>query len=42
MKIVVDDKIPYIREKLALLTSDVLYLRGAEITESDVQDDDAL
>ena len=24
MKIVVDDKIPYIREKLALLTSDVV------------------
>ena len=42
MKIVVDDKIPYIREKLALLTSDVMYLRGAEITASDVKDADAL
>ena len=42
MKIVVDDKIPYIREKLALLTSDVVYLRGAEITASDVKDADAL
>lgn len=42
MKIVVDDKIPYIREKLALLTSEVVYLRGAEITASDVKDADAL
>lgn len=42
MKIVVDDKIPYIREKLALLTSDVVYLRGAEITANDVKDADAL
>ena len=30
MKIVVDDKIPYIREKLAQLTSDVVYLRRRE------------
>jgi erythronate-4-phosphate dehydrogenase len=42
MKIVVDDKIPYIREKLAQLTSDVVYLRGAEITANDVKDADAL
>ena len=42
MKIIVDDKIPYIREKLALLTSDVVYLRGAEITADDVKDADAL
>ena len=42
MKIIVDDKIPYIREKLALLSSDVVYLRGAEITADDVKDADAL
>ena len=42
MKIIVDDKIPYIREKLAFLTSDVVYLRGAEITADDVKDADAL
>jgi erythronate-4-phosphate dehydrogenase len=42
MKIIVDDKIPYIREKLALLTSDVVYLRGVEITSDDVKDADAL
>ncbi len=42
MKIVVDDKIPYIREKLALLADDVVYLRGAEISAADVRDADAL
>ena len=42
MKIVVDDKIPYIREKLALLADDVVYLRGSEITADDVRDADAL
>ncbi len=42
MKIVVDDKIPYIREKLALLADDVVYLRGAEISAADVADADAL
>lgn len=42
MKIVVDDKIPYIREKLALLADDVVYLRGSEISAGDVRDADAL
>jgi erythronate-4-phosphate dehydrogenase len=42
MKIVVDDKIPYIREKLAQLADDVVYLRGAEISAADVRDADAL
>ena len=42
MKIVVDDKIPYIREKLALLADDVVYLKGAEISAEDVKDADAL
>ena len=42
MKIIVDDKIPYIREKLAMLTDDVVYLRGADINAEDVRDADAL
>lgn len=42
MKIVVDDKIPYIREKLALLADEAVYLRGADITTADVRDADAL
>ena len=42
MKIVVCDKIPYIREKLALLADEVVYLRGAEICTKDVKDADAL
>ncbi len=42
MKIVIDDKIPYIREALALITPDVRYLGGAAITADDVRDADAL
>ena len=42
MKIVVDDKIPYIREKLALLADEVVALRGADINADDVKDADAL
>ena len=42
MKIVVDDKIPYIREKLAVLADEVVALRGAEITAEDVRDADVL
>jgi len=42
MKIVVDDKIPYIREKLALLADEVVYLPGAAISAQDVKDADAL
>ena len=42
MKIVVDDKIPYIREKLALLADDVVYMGGGDMTADDVRDADAL
>ena len=42
MKIVVDDKIPYIQEKLALLADEVVALRGADIHANDVRDADAL
>ena len=42
MKIVVDDKIPYIREKLALLAEEIVYKSGADITAEDVRDADAL
>ena len=42
MKIVVDDKIPYIREKLDVLADEVVALSGAAITADDVRDADAL
>lgn len=42
MKIVVDDKIPYILEKLALLADEVVPLRGSEISADDVKDADAM
>lgn len=42
MKIVVDDKIPYICEKLALLADEVVALGGSEISNADIQDADAL
>ncbi len=42
MKIVVDDKIPYIREKLAQLADDVVALPGSQISAEDVRDADAL
>jgi len=42
MKIIVDDKIPYIREKLSLLADEVVALRGSEISAADVRDADAL
>ena len=42
MKIVVDDKIPYILEKLELLADEVVPLRGSEISADDVKDADAL
>ena len=42
MKIVVDDKIPYIREKLEKLVDEVVYLRGTDIKAVDVKDADAL
>ena len=42
MKIVIDDKIPYIREAMARLTADAVYLKGSEIGPADVSDADAL
>lgn len=42
MKIVVDDKIPYISEKLALLADEVVYKDGSAIGADDVRDADAL
>lgn len=42
MKIVVDDKIPFIQEKLTLLADEVVALGGATISATDVRDADAL
>lgn len=42
MKIIVDDKIPYIREVLERITKDVRYIKGADITHDDLTDADAL
>ncbi|MDR0896059.1 MAG: 4-phosphoerythronate dehydrogenase PdxB [Prevotellaceae bacterium] len=42
LKIVVDNKIPYIREPLQQITDRIVYVRGAEITASQVSDADAL
>lgn len=42
MKIVVDDKIPYIREALSRVSDEVVYLPGSAISASDVRDADAL
>lgn len=42
MKIIVDKDIPYIRESLAEISDDVIYLKGSEICPADVKDADAL
>ena len=42
MKIVIDNKIPYIQEKLQHLADQVVALGGAEIGPDDVRDADAL
>lgn len=42
MKIVVDDKIPYIREALSVITGDTVYINGSDISSEDVKDADAL
>lgn len=42
MKVIVDDKIPYIREALSRLADEIIYLPGATITANDVRDADAL
>ena len=42
MKIVIDDKIPYIREAVAEITPDAVYIKGSDISSADVADADAL
>ena len=42
MKIVIDDKIPYIRDAISRITGDAVYLKGSEIGPGDVRDADAL
>lgn len=42
MKIVVDDKIPYISETLSQISDNVCYVPGSEISAGDVRDADAL
>lgn len=42
MKIILDDKIPYIEDKLHLLADEVVLLPGSEIGPDDVKDADAL
>ena len=42
MKIVVDDKIPYIRETICQLADEVVFLSGTAITADDVRDADVL
>ena len=42
MKIVIDDKIPYIRETICQLADETVFLSGAAITADDVRDADVL
>lgn len=42
MKIIVDDKIPYLRESLEKITTDTVYLPGNKFTPEAVRDADAL
>ena len=42
MKIVVDDKIPYIRETICQLSDETVFLSGAAITADEVRDADVL
>ena len=42
MKILVDNKIPYIHDAICLLTDDVVYLPATEFTSSNVKDADVL
>lgn len=42
MKIVIDDKIPYIRETISQITPDAVYIKGADISADDVRDADAM
>lgn len=42
MKIVVDDKVPFIREAIAQISTDVIYKPGIAISPDDIHDADAL
>lgn len=42
MKVIVDNKIPFIREAIERIADEVVYLPGSEFTASDVRDADAL
>jgi erythronate-4-phosphate dehydrogenase len=42
MKVIVDDKIPYIREAIERIADEVVYLPGAQFTPEAVKDADAL
>lgn len=42
MKIVIDDKIPYIRKTISEITDDTVYIKGSEICANDVHDADAM
>lgn len=42
MKIVIDDKIPFIREAIEQMDVDAIYIKGADISARDVNDADAM
>ena len=42
MKVIVDDKIPFIRGEVERLADEVVYLPGGSISSKDVRDADAL
>jgi erythronate-4-phosphate dehydrogenase len=42
MKVIVDDKIPYIREAIENIAQEVVYLPGSGFTPEAVRDADAL
>lgn len=42
MKVIIDDKIPYIRESAEKMFSEVVYLPGSAISATDVKDADAM
>ena len=42
MKVIVDNKIPYIKEAVGQIADEVVYLPGAAFTPRDVKDADAL
>ncbi len=42
MKIVIDDKIPYIRDAIKSITREAVYLQGSKISSKDIRDADAL